>query len=185
MSDFGTELRQAFLGAGWEVLDSNQEPDHPAINGFFVGGFATCALVLARDVSTVAENWRDVQGVLVQLLSERVIDSAKDLYLIFVVEQIENESTAELQRALDDNRVCRKICVERRGRSARETLEDISFFSTPATVGPGEPKVPAVHAVIEGLPQKVLVDLERRAPEQIVERLLKGEYANAQVKSCV
>ena len=141
MRDSGAELCRAFLDAGWEVMDSNRELGHPAIHGLFVGGFATCALVLAEGVSAVAMNWRDVQGELVQLRSDRVIDPTMDLYLIFVVGRIENDSTAELQRALDDNRVCRKICVERRGRSMRETLEDIPFFTTSATVAPGEREV--------------------------------------------
>lgn len=177
MSDSKAELRRAFLDAGWDALDSNNEPEDPAFHGLFVGGFATCAVVLAEGVSAVARNWRDMQGVLVQLRSERMVDPAKDLYLIFVVEQIENEMIDELQPVLDDNRVCRKICVERRGRSVREALEDISFFPTPATVASEEPKFPENDSVVEELPPKVRVDLERRAPEQIVERLLDGRYS--------
>ena len=108
--------------------------------------------------------------------SDQVIDGSKDLYLIFVVETIEDDSTAEVQRALDDVRVCRKICLERRGRLLSEVLDDIPFFQTPSAAEPAKAGTVDPESVIAGLSSKVRGDLDMRSPEQVVRRLINGEY---------
>jgi hypothetical protein len=176
LSDQVSELRAAFIHAGWRRIDWTPAVGAPAVDGLFFGGFATCAVVLAQAAPGVTNSWTDVQGQLAQLRIDGVIDKSKDLYLVFVVERVDEESTAELQRALDDTRVCRKICLERRGRSLRETLNDIPFFPTPGTSRPTEALPGEDEELIEGLPPKVRSDLQKRSPEQILTRLLDGEY---------
>lgn len=176
MSDQVPELRAAFTQAGWKGIEWTPAVGTPVVDCLFFGGFATCAVVLAEATSDVTNSWTDVQGLLAQLRIEGLINKSKDLYLVFVVERVDEELTAELQRALDDTRVCRKICLERRGRSLRETLNDIPFFPTPGTSPPKEALAGEEEELIEGLPAKVRSDLQQRSPEQILTRLLDGEY---------
>lgn len=176
MSDQVSELRAAFIHAGWRGIEWAPAVGTPAVDGLFFGGFATCAVVLAQATPDVTNRWTEVQGLLAQLRIEGLIDKSKDLYLVFVVERVDEDSTAELQRALDDTRVCRKICLERRGRSLRETLNDIPFFPTPGTMPPKAELAGEDEELIEGLSPKVRSDLQKRSPEQILTRLLDGEY---------
>ncbi len=176
MSSSAADLSRAFLDAGWQPVDCEKVPGPPVIHGVFFGGFATCAVVLSESAADVTSIWRNVQGVLAELRSDKVIDGSKDLYLIFVVETIEDDSTAELQRALDDVRVCRKICLERRGRLLSEVLDDIPFFRTPGAAPPAKARPVDPGNVIAGLSSKVRGDLDMRSPEQVVRRLINGEY---------
>ena len=176
MSTSAAELSRAFLEAGWQPVDREKAPGPPLIHGIFFGEFATCAVVLSESATDATSSWRNVQGVLAELRSDQVIDGSRDLYLIFVVETIEDDSTAEVQRALDDVRVCRKICLERRGRLLSEVLDDIPFFRTPSAAAPAKAGTVDPESVIAGLSSKVRGDLDMRSPEQVVRRLIDGEY---------
>ena len=146
------------------------------IDGLFSGAFATCAVVLSANASDAAATWLDAQGELVKLKTDHVIDGSKDLYLIFVVETVEDASAGKLQRALDDVRVCRKICLERRGRSFTEVLDDVPFFRTPGTIMPVEEERPDLESDLAGLSAQVRRDLDMRSPEQMLARLINGDY---------
>jgi hypothetical protein len=176
VSDSTQSLRAEFESAGWREESPRPEGSEPRFDGIFSGGFATCAVVLASSSVEVAKTWPDYQGILAQLKVDGSIARDKDLYLFFVVDSVDQPSLGGLQRALDDTRVCRKVCPERRGRSLRDTLNDIPFFSTPGTETKGGESSLEQAKLMEGLPEDVQRDLERKSAKRILASLIAGEY---------
>ena len=177
MADWRQAIRDEFRGVGWHELPMPMPKQAGGeFDGLFSGDFAVCAIRVAGSAREVVNIWLELQAALAEFKLERLIDSGKDLYLLFVIDQVDEGSLVDLQRVLDDTRVCRKICLERRGRTIKEMLQDILFFSTPRTTAREEESRQAADVRLEGIPERVQRDLERRSPERILEALIAGEY---------
>ena len=176
MSDWRNELRVAFEQAGWEQ-DAIELPRHvESFDGMFSGSFATCAVVCSQSSDQAIRYWADIQGALAELRSDGSLTKSKDLYLLFLVETVEERTLGELQNILDNTRVCRKICLERRGRTLRETLADVPFFPTPGLPTADNDVIPEFFDILPSLPEIIQKDLERRSAEHILEKLVDGDY---------
>ena len=176
MSELKLELRMAFQKAGWteEAVDLPRRVDYFA--GLFSGSFAICAVAISESSSQVIGCWADLQGALAELRSDGHLSKSKDLYLLFVVDAVDEGTLGDLQNVLDDTRVCRKICLERSNRTLSETLADVPFFLTPGLTLPDAGESANLFAVSSGLPEPVQHDLERRSAQVILDRLVDGEY---------
>lgn len=173
METVSSKLRDAFESNGWRWFELETSPE---FDGLFSGGFATCAVVLSESASDVVRRWADFQGALAHLKAEKRLDELKDLYLVFIVERVDEASLGSVQRVLDDTRVCRKIILERGRRSLADTLDDIPFFSTPGTKLPADKGDVAQEVTPKGISAEIRQDLERRSAQHILERLLSGGY---------
>jgi hypothetical protein len=170
MTDWPSEIRAEFLNAGWQEL-SRAAVAEGQLHGLFVGAFAVCGVRVAESSFEVTDTWAALQASMAELKTEDLKDQPRDYYLIFIVNRVDDLSLRELQRVLDDTRVCRKICLERLGRSLGETLrDDIPFFSTPGTTSGAEPFVPDIP--LDGVSESVQRDLELKSAERILEALV-------------
>jgi hypothetical protein len=168
-------LRTEFLDAGWREL-IRPVVTEGRLHGLFVGGFAVCGVRVAESSVEVTEAWPELQAFMAELKAEDLKDQERDYYLIFLVSRIDDASLAALQRLLDDTRVCRKICLELRGRTLGDTLrEDLPFFSTPGTMASVDETI-IEEPTLTGIPAQVRRDLELKSAERILESLIAGAY---------
>src|SRR5262245_53533669 len=105
MSDWISAVRAAFLNAGWQELN-RPTVDKGQLHGLFIGGFAVCGVRVAQSSAEISNIWAGLQAIISELRNEDLKDQARDYYLIFIVNRIEDMSLRELQRVLDDTRVC-------------------------------------------------------------------------------
>lgn len=176
MTEPHKELAEAFEAAGWEKLLPQYPDADVTFDGLFSGTFAVFAVLIANAPDSIRTGWTDYQGTLAQLLVDEVIDRKKDVYLVIIVEEVKQQMLEWLHRVLDDSHVCRKICLERRGRDLRETLDDIPFFSTPGTQPALDRELPSDGNAIDSIPAMVRRDLERMSAERILEKLVTKGY---------
>lgn len=170
------ELRQLFIDAGWQDGCHKLSDDSSELHGLFSASFAVFAFAYSESSDSIVPNWSSMQGELAELRSKGILDKSKDIYLLFIVEAVEEDTLGELQSILDDTRVCRKICLERRGRSLSETLDDVPFFLTPGVPAIDERQTsPAIETFVE-LPINVQEALEKRSDRAILDALLAGEF---------
>lgn len=171
------ELQEAFLAAGW--TEGNLKSDQVELfDGLFFGTYAICAVALAPSVEQILGCWSSLQGRLAELKVQNEQFRHKDIYLLLVVETVNDELIGELQRILDDTRVCRKICLEKRQRSITETLQDVPFFPTPGTLRASEVPQDEMLENEIALRDDIRTDLEKRGAERILDKLLNGQYEN-------
>jgi hypothetical protein len=169
-------VRTEFLNAGWQELIRSAVTDGSPLHGLFVGGFAVCGVRIAESSAEVIEIWPQLQALMGELKTEERKNQERDYYLIFVVDRVDDTSLAALQRMLDDTRICRKICLELRGRTLGDTLrDDVPFFSTPGTTSDVEVSL-SEDAPLAGLSDRVQRDLELKSAERILDSLIQGEY---------
>jgi hypothetical protein len=168
-------VRTEFLNAGWQELIRSAVTEG-WLHGLFVGGFAVCGVRIAQSSAEVTEVWPELQALMGELKTEERKDQERDYYLIFVVNRVDDTSLAALQRMLDDTRICRKICLELRGRTLGDTFrDDVPFFSTPGTKSDvGEAFTE--DSPLAGIPDTVQRDLELKSAERILDSLIGGEY---------
>ena len=170
------KLRMCFEEAGWEARPEELLTDIKYFGGLFSGGFAICAVAICPSSDHAIECWSSLQGALTDLKVKGSIDKSKDLYLLFVVDLVNDDSLGKLHKILDDTRVCRKIVLNRRNRTLADTLDDVPFFRTP---GVGRTDTIAISDdvdVVSGVSDTVKWDLERRSAEYILKKLMDGEY---------
>ena len=176
MSEWRDDVRTTFEKAGWKEhvveLLRNVEP----FDGLFFGGFAICAIVSSQSSSQAIMYWADIQGALAELRGSGSLAKSKDLYLLFLVEKVDESTLSKLQNILDDTHVCRKICLERRNRTLAETLDDVPFFLTPGLTPAEVDTTSKIVDVVSSLPELIQSDLERRSAEHILDKLVNGEY---------
>ena len=169
-------MRTTFEKAGWKEqvveLLQNMEP----FDGLFSGGFAICAIVSSQSSSQAIKYWPDVQGALAELRGNGSLAKSKDLYLLFLVETIDESTLGDLQKILDEPRVCRKICLERRNRNLAETLDDVPFFLTPGLSPAKDDATLEIVDAVSDLSRLIQSDLERRSAEHILNKLVNGKY---------
>lgn len=176
MSEWEDEIRVAFEQAGWEKQSVELPHKVESFAGLFSGSFAICAVASSQSSDQVVETWADLQGALAELKSGGLLAKSKDLYLLFVVDSVEESTLGALQNILDDTRVCRKICLERRNRNIAETLADVPFFPTPGLPSVDDNSTSVIIDAEMHLPEAIQSDLERRSADYILRKLVNGEY---------
>lgn len=176
MSEWRDELRTTFERAGWKEETIELPRNVESFDGLFSGSFADCAIVCAQSSDQAIKDWAEVQGMLAELRVNGTLAKSKDLYLFFLVETVDESTLDDLQDILDDTRVCRKICLERRARTLEETLDDVPFFLTPGLPPSEDDTTVKIVDALSDLPEPILNDLERRSAEYILDRLVEGDY---------
>jgi len=165
-----SELRAVFSSNNWE---HKQLPDASKLDGLYESQLVIVGVVLCRDVNQVVELWAAGQGDLAAL---PLGEAPKDLYLVFVVDRIDDDELSTVQAVIDDTQVCRKICIELVGRELDEALLELSLFQRPEQV---EKEKIAEFGDSDGkalLTEAILEDLASRSAGKILDKLVGGDY---------
>ena len=184
MKDNKEEISSVFKKAEWKEITLSHDMEKAGLNGIFVSGYAAVGVVIAGSTSDVVSCWTDCQLQMSDLRENKAVGMEKDLYLIFIVLDIDVSELSGLQTIVNDTHVCRKICIERKGRTLEETLMDTPFLKVVVQPKKTARKVPDAGVVLSeyGMPHYLLKDLSSRSPVAILDRFLAGEYKN-EVKS--
>jgi len=172
------KLEEVLSKAGWLPFPVSLEL--PSKNcAFFTCGYATAGFILDSNAQAASLLWQPMQGIMVELRSNSLIPSGKDLYLVVMVPEISGELVPAFQQIVNDTYVCRKIVLEMRGRTLPEALAELPIFSTRPEAG-AKAIQEAERRVAPRLPQELLDDLARRSATVVLERALAGSYRSEQ-----
>ena len=181
MNSDSEEITYLFKKANWDEIPLSNEMEKASLNGIFFSGYAAVGVVIASSVSDVVTCWIDCQLQMSDLREKRAVGKSKDLYLIFIVSDIDVSALFDLQTIVNDTHVCRKICIERKGRTLEETLMDTPFLKLVDHDEKIDSQVPNVVMELSkknGMTNLLLNDLSTRSAGAILERLLSGTYKN-------
>lgn len=175
------KIEYLFKEANWEEIPLSSEMKEAGLSGVFYSGYAAVGVVIKSSGYEVITSWTDCQLQMSDLRENKLIGKNKDLYLIFIVSEIDLPEFSDLHIVVNDTHVCRKICIERKGRTVEETLMDTPFLKL---VNQDE-KIDsqASNVAIElsrkyGMSNLLLNDLSTRSAAAILDKLLSGEYKN-------
>lgn len=184
MKNDADQIALAFKEAEWEEVPLSHDMEKAGLNGIFVSGYAAVGVVIAGSTSDVVSCWTDCQLQMSDLRENKAVGMKKDLYLIFIVLDIDVLELSGLQTIVNDTHVCRKICIERKGKTLEETLMDTPFLKVVGQPKKTDTKVPDAGVALgeHGMPHHLLKDLSSRSPVAILDKFLAGEYKN-EVKS--
>jgi len=163
--------------AGWRELPVGSGSTGQLLLAAFTCSFATVAFVPLDNAVDVAARWAECQVQFGHLVEQGKAAHRKDLYLVFLVPHIAKEAESGLSVVLGDTHVCRKICVEIRGREFAEVLKELPFVARrssdcPPSAGNVIPLLAAVD-----LASDLKDDLGKRSAPAILKKLLDGKYA--------
>ena len=181
MKNDADQIALAFKEAEWEEVPLSHDMEKAGLNGIFVSGYAAVGVVIAGSTSNVVSCWIDCQLQMSDLRKNKAVGMEKDLYLIFIVLDIDVSELSGLQTIVNDTHVCRKICIERKGRTLEETLMDTPFLKLVAQQERKDSQVPNAIAELpkkHGMSRRLLDDLSSRSAGAILEKLLSGAYKN-------
>jgi len=172
------QIAYLFKEANWDEIPLSNEMEKAGLNGIFLSAYAAVGVVIASSTSDVVTCWTDCQLQMSDLRENQAVGKNKDLYLIFIVSDIDVSALFDLQTIVSDTHVCRKICIERKGRALEEALMDTPFLKVVGQEKEKDDQLPDVAAdlVSHGISHQLLEDLARRSPKKILERLLAGKY---------
>jgi hypothetical protein len=160
-----------FENAGWNMVELQDQNDLHAV---FTNSYALVGILVADDVEQVLRMWEGAQEEVRELKSSTPALRDNDAYLAIMVPHIDAH-TDRLNEVLDNTYVCRKVCVEIDGKTIEQALNELPFFA----VSSGNDKMP-IEAGIEplehGLPEVLLQDLRKAAPDTLLQNLLDGKY---------
>ncbi|MFH1975059.1 MAG: hypothetical protein ABIJ52_05800 [Pseudomonadota bacterium] len=178
MKDDIEQIAHMFTMAEWKYVPLSHDMKKSGLNGIFVCGYAAVGVVIVGGTSDVVSCWTDCQIQMSDLRKNKDIGIKKDLYLIFIVPDIEVSELKDLQTIINDTHVCRKICIERKGRSLEEALMDTPFLKVVGQPKKTDTKAPeaTVDLSAYGMPHHLLDDLSSRSPGTILDRFLAGKY---------
>jgi hypothetical protein len=181
MKDDREEISSVFKKAEWEEVPLSHDMERAGLNGIFISGYAAVGVVIASSASDVVTCWIDCQLQMSDLRENQAVGKNRDLYLIFIVSDIDVSALSDLQTIVNDSHVCRKICIERNGRTLEETLMDTPFLKLVDHDDKIDSQVPNVVMELSkkhGMSNLLLNDLSTRSAGAILERLLSGAYKN-------
>lgn len=181
MKDNKEEISSVFKKAEWDEVPLSHDMEKAGLNGIFVSGYAAVGVVIAGSTSDVVSCWTDCQLQMSDLRENKAVGMEKDLYLIFIVLDIDVSELSGLQTIVNDTHVCRKICIERKGRTLEETLMDTPFLKLVDHDEKIDSQVPNVVMELSkkhGMSNLLLNDLSTRSAGAILESLLSGAYKN-------
>ena len=181
MKSDAEQIAYLFKEADWDEIPLSNEMEEAGFTGIFVSGYAAVGVIIARSIIDVVNSWIDCQLQMSDLRENPAVGKSKDLYLIFIVSDIDVSALFDLQTIVNDTHVCRKICIERKGRTLEETLMDTPFLKLVDHDEKIDSQVPNVVMELSkkhGMSNLLLNDLSTRSAGAILERLLSGAYKN-------
>ena len=181
MNSDSKEITYLFKKANWDEIPLSNEMEKAGLNCIFLSGYAAVGVAIASNVIDVVTCWIDCQLQMSDLRENQAVGKSKDLYLIFIISDIDVSALFDLQTIVNDTHVCRKICIERKGRTLEETLMDTPFLKLVDHDEKIDSQVPNVVMELSkkhGMSNLLLNDLSTRSAGAILERLLSGAYKN-------
>lgn len=165
-----SQLQEVFSSKAW---DAKSLPSDSKLDGLYESQFVIVGVMLCGDVNQIMELWPAGQGDLAAL---QLGDAPKDLYLVFVVNNIDDDELSGIQAVIDDTQVCRKICIELAGRELNEGLLELSLFQQPEQVRKEKIVELGYSDGKALLTESILADLASRSAGKILDQLLDEGY---------
>ncbi len=161
-----------FQESGWQKSELTEPMKDSSLVGLFVSGYAAVGVSLSRGVSQLLETWPKAQSVMAELRDNPKVGKRKDMYLLFLISDIDLSRIEALQGVCNDTHVCRKICIEVGSRNINDVLMETPFFRFQQS----DELLPTGSLPIGGISEKILQDLAKSSKERILERLIGCEY---------
>lgn len=175
------DVKKLFLAAGWEEISLSADMEKAGLDAVYTDNCAAAVGVISSTISDVKRIWIPCQAEMAELKTNEKVGTNKDLYLIFIIKEIDPEKIGDLRDLTNDTNVCRKICLGQNGRSLEETLRDLPFFGSVLQAEP-EPTEEAVEkdfGFAQKLPKKLENDLARGSASRVLDNWLKGRYGES------
>ncbi len=172
------DVTKLFLAAGWEEISLSADMERAGLDAVYTDDCATTGVVISSTITDVRRIWIPCQAEMAELKSNEKVGTSKDLYLVFIIKEIDPQKIGDLRDLTNDTYVCRKICLGQNGRSLEETLRDLPFLGSVLQAQP-EPTEEAVEKEIgfaQKLPKKLESDLARRSASRVLDNWLRGRY---------
>ena len=172
------QIRHFFETSGWTEISPIENLKECGKMTIYTCEYATVGIVIASKEGKIIECWADCQVRMSDLRKNPKVGAKKDLYLIFIVEHIDENARLSLQMVTNDTHVCRKICIERGGRMLDEALMDIPFLKIEEQKGERYLEIKSILPEFEGrkFSKQLLKDLATRSANTILDRLLTDKY---------
>ncbi|MDR3584523.1 MAG: hypothetical protein P4L59_04275 [Desulfosporosinus sp.] len=178
-----SNVTNLFTMSGWEPIPLNANAEEAGFTGIFTCGYGTIGLVI-DEVNSILSCWVDCQAFMSELRENQSVGVKKDLYLVFIVPRITENSVVNLQSVVNDTYVCRKICIEQGERTPEESLMDIPFLKLVHARDIGNESqefASSIEFSTKGLSKELLTDLVKRSKGAIIESLLEGKYKEVSI----
>ena len=178
MRSDSAQIRHFFETSGWKEISPMEEFKECDEMVIYTCEYATVGIVIASSTEKIIACWVDWQVRMSDLRKNPKVGVRKDLYLIFIVEHIDENARLSLQMVTNDTHVCRKICIERGGRMLDEALMDIPFLKIEEQKGERYLEIKSILPEFEGrkFSKPLLKDLATRSANTILDKLLTGKY---------
>lgn len=160
----------AMVQLGWEPVDLSPDDLFP-LTGVYESSFGITALVVAASTFKTPGAWARYQAAFADLVSEGRVPPEKDRYLVFLVPEIGKGEVPEIESALANTHLARKICLDARGRTAEDVLAESILLAGPRIVSEAETDLGSTV-----IPASILDDLGTRAAGVVLDRLIAGDY---------
>ncbi len=165
-------LQSMFQESGWQKIELTEQIKESRLVGLYVSGYAAVGVSLSPGVEQLLETWPKAQSVMAELRDDPKVGKRKDMYLLFLISNIDPSRVEALQGVCNDTHVCRKICIEVGSRNIDEVLMETPFFRFQQS----DELLPTGSLPIGNISEKILQDLAKSSKERILERLISGEY---------
>lgn len=175
MSNIDTDFSKIVDSKEWKISLSEEEK----VQGFsaiFESVYAVAGIAVLPNIKQAVSSWTEFQGLMLNYRNQPEGNTKKDLYLIFIVPFIDSSQLATIETMINDTHVCRKICIEQKGRSLNEALNDCGFITTIHSVLDSSERNLSNQASNQGLSEEILNDLRTRSEKTIFEKLLDNSY---------
>lgn len=173
-----------FLSNGWKEIPLSEEMKQAGLTGIYLCEYAAVGIVCVPGVAGIKACWANCQVYMSDLRDMENIGDQKDLYLVFIVQEIDMDIDmsilSDLQSIINDTYVCRKICIELKQHegSLEKALMDTPFFKDMSKERQKDSQTPFADPGLmqNEIPSQLLDDLGRRSASVVLDRLLAGDY---------
>jgi len=175
------EVTKILISAGWQEIILSEDMREAGLDAIYIDNYAAAGIVISSTTSDVKAVWIQCQAEMAELKTNEKVGTNKDLYLIFIIKEIDPEKIGDLRDLTNDTNVCRKICLGQNDRSLEETLRDLPFirFVLQAEAESTEEVVEKDVGFAQKLPKKLGNDLARSSASRVLDNWLKGKYGES------
>lgn len=172
------DVTKLFLAAGWEEISLSADMEKAGLDAVYTDNCATTGVVISSTITDAKRIWIPCQAEMAELKTNEKVGTSKDLYLVFIIKEIDPGKIGDLRDLTNDTYVCRKICLGQNGRSLEETLRDLPFLGSvlQAEHKSTEDAVDKDIGFAQKLPKKLENDLARSSASRVLDNWLKGKY---------
>lgn len=171
--DNAESLREIFSEMKWKPVELHPKSIDAGLDSLFVSEYAIVGIVFVQSLSKMLSSWAEIQTEMLDLPEIRS-NRQKDYYLLFIVDRIDDNLSGGLQSITGDTYECRKICIERRGRSLKETLQDIPFLNTISAFPSKNHPLSDIPNNMPGDLYGIAQTLAKKSAGVILDEMLKG-----------